>query len=133
MNAMNAINAINDQKNNATTCNQQPNGGGKVTPAHYEELEELQLESVAGGTLKPPRYETPDPVCVNGVWYGLEERIAEATGPLSRGLEIWEERERRARERYGLKEEEKEERNVGINTLPGEGDYSLVPGNGLMV
>ena len=49
MNAMNAINAINDQKNNATTCNQQPNGGGKVTPAHYEELEELQLESVAGG------------------------------------------------------------------------------------
>ena len=49
MNAMNAINAINDQKNNATTCNQQPNGGGKVTPAHYEELEELQLESVAAG------------------------------------------------------------------------------------
>ena len=49
MNAMNAINAINDQKNNATTCNQQPNGGGKVTPAHYEELEELQLESVIGG------------------------------------------------------------------------------------
>jgi hypothetical protein len=48
MNAMNAINAINDQKNNATTCNQQPNGGGKVTPAHYEELEELQLESVTG-------------------------------------------------------------------------------------
>ena len=52
MNAMNAINAINDQKNNATTCNQQPNGGGKVTPAHYEELEELQLESVAGGEKK---------------------------------------------------------------------------------
>ena len=50
MNAMNAItNERPDQKNNATTCNQQPNGGGKVTPAHYEELEELQLESVAGG------------------------------------------------------------------------------------
>ena len=56
MNAMNAINAINDQKNNATTCNQQPNGGGKVTPAHYEELEELQLESVAGG---PSGYRGP--------------------------------------------------------------------------
>ena len=47
MNAMNAINATKKQ-NNATTCNQ-PNGGGKVTPAHYEELVELQLESVAGG------------------------------------------------------------------------------------
>ncbi len=48
MNAMNAINAMTKKQNNATTCNQ-PNGGGKVTPAHYEELEELQLESVAGG------------------------------------------------------------------------------------
>ena len=51
MNAMNAINAMTKKQNNATTCNQ-PNGGGKVTPAHYEELEELQLESVAGGTSK---------------------------------------------------------------------------------
>ena len=48
MNAMNAINAMTKKQNNATTCNQ-PNGG--VTPAHYEELEELQLESVAGGWL----------------------------------------------------------------------------------
>ena len=42
------------KQNNATTCNQPnggENGGGKVTPAHYEELEELQLESVAGGWL----------------------------------------------------------------------------------
>ena len=36
------------KQNNATTCNQ-PNDATKVTPAHYEELEELQLESVAGG------------------------------------------------------------------------------------
>ena len=52
MNAMNAINAMTKKQNNATTCNQPnggENGGGKVTPAHYEELEELQLESVAGG------------------------------------------------------------------------------------
>ena len=42
------------KQNNATTCNQ-PNGGGKVTPAHYEELEELQLESVAGGNRKSRR------------------------------------------------------------------------------
>ena len=51
MNAMNAINAMTKKQNNATTCNQPnggENGGGKVTPAHYEELEELQLESVAG-------------------------------------------------------------------------------------
>ena len=54
MNAMNAINAMTKKQNNATTCNQ-PNGGGKVTPAHYEELEELQLESVAGskGVARP--------------------------------------------------------------------------------
>ena len=36
------------KQNNATTCNQ-PNDATKVTPAHYEELEELQLESVAAG------------------------------------------------------------------------------------
>jgi hypothetical protein len=48
MNAMNAINAMTKKQNNATTCNQ-PNDATKVTPAHYEELEELQLESVAGG------------------------------------------------------------------------------------
>ena len=47
MNAMNAINAMTKKQNNATTCNQM----GVVTPAHYEELEELQLESVAGGWL----------------------------------------------------------------------------------
>ena len=50
MNAMNAINAMTKKQNNATTCNQ-PNDATKVTPAHYEELEELQLESVAGGWL----------------------------------------------------------------------------------
>ena len=48
MNAMNAINAMTKKQNNATTCNQ-PNDATKVTPAHYEELEELQLESVAAG------------------------------------------------------------------------------------
>ena len=53
MNAMNAINAMTKKKNNNLLnllwCKPKPNDATKVTPAHYEELEELQLESVAGG------------------------------------------------------------------------------------
>ena len=57
MNAMNAM-TKKQRKQNTAKRNEELNATNQmvVTPAHYEELEELQLESVAGGNRQWQRH-----------------------------------------------------------------------------
>ena len=91
MNAMNAM-TKKQRKQNTAKRNEELNATNQmvVTPAHYEELEELQLESVAGGNPILHSWIPEDFDWIRGWWiintYGSIRWVTEADFDLDGNL-----------------------------------------------